>query len=657
MKRIKEVFKKITIFLKKMNEYRRVNPFIYKILITFIVYTYINNLHKEIINILPIGEYGDTTYKAIILSILGGIILLPLILDKMFAIFALGMYTVYFYGQIIYSRGFGQFIKITSALQLFEEAKGVKSSAFEFLTDADEKVFWNFALVVILTVVVGAKTNNKYIKISYPIIHTVLGFYLLTLVKPNYESFFNLIEEEKNSKDSFLYMETDHFFYMETTSSIAFVEKFGLENYLVKDYLDTYIYKLEDKAIENAIIISEFLGEVEAPTDNQYTGIFKGKSLLLIEAESLSHVVIDKELTPTLYKLKMEGINFENYKSALMVGSTSDAEYMVNTGLVAPQNGNIAFQVYADNTYPTTLANKFLDLDYRVSAYHNNYGLYYNRKNMMPALGYERFFDSYELGIESTASDKMMFDIAQWIYLLEERFFSYTITYSGHQPYSLDTLDENPDDSMDLVAEYLPLYEIVDQKYPDLSEKMKVYIAKNMNLDRALEELLKTAKMLNKTDDLVIMIYGDHMPKMISAEQIQEASDIMNNGDDNISTPLIIWSNDIEGQTVDTICTNVDVLPTIFNMWDIDYDYQTVLGNDIMDPSNKGFYFDQSGYVYTNDYWLNLYGDGQGVYDGVDESTIDFNAERKYYQQLFKVSTLIAESNYFEEKEKINETE
>ncbi len=46
---------------------------------------------------------------------------------------------------------------------------------------------------------------------------------------------------------------------------------------------------------------------------NKYTGLFEGKNLILICAEAFSDVVINQELTPTLYRMTHNGFYFSEY--------------------------------------------------------------------------------------------------------------------------------------------------------------------------------------------------------------------------------------------------------------------------------------------------------------------------------------------------------
>lgn len=46
---------------------------------------------------------------------------------------------------------------------------------------------------------------------------------------------------------------------------------------------------------------------------NKYTGMFEGKNLIFIVAESFSEIAVSEDLTPTLYKLVHEGFDFKNF--------------------------------------------------------------------------------------------------------------------------------------------------------------------------------------------------------------------------------------------------------------------------------------------------------------------------------------------------------
>ena len=88
---------------------------------------------------------------------------------------------------------------------------------------------------------------------------------------------------------------------------------------------DTLIENESNEEIKN---IYTYFKNSTPTNQNDYTGIFKGKNLIYILAESFNPIAIDKDLTPTLYKLYNEGFKFNNYYTPLFPVSTADGEYM-----------------------------------------------------------------------------------------------------------------------------------------------------------------------------------------------------------------------------------------------------------------------------------------------------------------------------------------
>jgi hypothetical protein len=64
---------------------------------------------------------------------------------------------------------------------------------------------------------------------------------------------------------------------------------------------------------DNAASLSEYLASQEPSLKNSYTGIFEGKNLILICAESYCDAFILPELTPTLWRLSHNGIYFSDF--------------------------------------------------------------------------------------------------------------------------------------------------------------------------------------------------------------------------------------------------------------------------------------------------------------------------------------------------------
>lgn len=99
---------------------------------------------------------------------------------------------------------------------------------------------------------------------------------------------------------------------------------------------------------------------------NQYTGMFAGKNLILLTAESFSPWFISQELTPTLYRLTHEGFVFSNYYQPGWGQSTTGGEFAVLTGLLPTWvGGDVSFWASRYDYMPLALGNQFRALGYR----------------------------------------------------------------------------------------------------------------------------------------------------------------------------------------------------------------------------------------------------------------------------------------------------
>ena len=94
--------------------------------------------------------------------------------------------------------------------------------------------------------------------------------------------------------------------------------------------------------------------------------------------ETLQDFVIDKELTPNLYKLKYEGINFtRNYS----VNKTNMSEMIGITG---------TYYSFYDETYDVDFAiPNILDGKYKTTYVHDNNNTFYSRGKLMQYFGFD----------------------------------------------------------------------------------------------------------------------------------------------------------------------------------------------------------------------------------------------------------------------------
>ena len=326
-----------------------------------------------------------------------------------------------------------------------------------------------------------------------------------------------------------------------------------------------------DKTVKQ---ILQYLAELAPTKKNQYTGMFEGYNLILITAESFSPMGIDPQLTPTLYKLANSGFNFTNYWT-MYPSNTTNGEYSNLTGLVPDiskpkSDGSFVFSI--KNTMNMNIANFFNAQGVTSRAYHDHTGKYYKRNQTHPNLGYE-FKGRAEIGGLSgwPESDLIMMERTVADYINEDRFHAYYMTVSGHHNYRFGGYNSIADKNQDFVA------------HLDKSDAAKAYLATHIELDLALEHLINELEKAGKLGNTVICLTTDHYPYGLTDSQYKGmlGHSIQYGGLERHQSDLIIWNSKMQTVTVDKPCTQVDVLPTLLNLFGFNYDSRLYSGTDI----------------------------------------------------------------------------
>lgn len=325
--------------------------------------------------------------------------------------------------------------------------------------------------------------------------------------------------------------------------------------------------------------IDEYFAERAPHEDNEKTGIFKGKSLIVVQMESLDYEGIYEENCPNLTRFMNEGINFANFYSSRFGDTfTFGTELAVNTGLFAP-SGTPVTGAYAENSFPYSLPNLFRAQGYSANEFHFNAPDFYNRGVMHETFGYEDYirYEEYAENKEQNfeVDDTVVTDDGLYNKLTEsEHFLDYIITYSAHVPYS-----ENE------------LYLEAIRRHPQLAvsdtgtEKEYYYAMASLTDDMA-GELVNRLEEDGLMDDTVILFITDHY----CAGIIEERSD----NDELISnTPCFIYAKGIEPETVEKVCCTADILPTLVNLFGLG-SVDNYVGYDIFDDDYKGFAYFQN---------------------------------------------------------------
>ena len=400
---------------------------------------------------------------------------------------------------------------------------------------------------------------------------------------------------------------------------------------------DKLIKNEEDNTIKE---MHKYFSSQEASKKNKYTGMFKDKNLIVLVGESFSSLAIREDLTPNLYKLYKEGFQFDNFYTPIFPVSTADGEYITDTSLI-PKEGVWSFLRVAGNYMPYSYANVFEKQGYSSNAYHNHTATYYERDKYIETMGYNSY-----LAVGTGLEDRM--DTSNWPnsdyemvkntvndYINNEKFMAYYMTVSGHMNYT----------KIGNMMVYRNWDQVKDLPY---SNKAKGYLAANIELDKAVGELLSRLEQAGKLEDTVIVISGDHYPYGLTLGEINELSTFERDDKfEKFRMPFLIWSGSMKGPIkVEKIGSSLDVLPTVLNLFGAEFDSRLLMGRDILSDSDPIVIFSDRSFITDKGRYNSLteqFTPNEGV--TVEEGYVD-KINTIIYKK-YQMSRLILENDYY----------
>ena len=398
-------------------------------------------------------------------------------------------------------------------------------------------------------------------------------------------------------------------------------------------------------------LMNEYFGNKEPTYKNEYTGMYQGYNLIMIVAEGFSPYAIHPELTPTLYKMQQEGFRFENFYTPIWGVSTSDGEYTVCTGLI-PKSGVWSFYRSSKNYMPFCLGNIFKTAGVKTTyAYHNNTASYYHRDLSHPNMGYN--YKGMGTGVEKYVkkvwpqSDLQMVSGSIDEYLkTDEPFHAYYMTVSGHLEYTKignSMANKNWSKVQDL----------------DVSHNLKAYYACNIELDLAMEELLRRLSEAGVAEKTVIAITPDHYPYGLEQDEGEKYAVWEEMLGHKVETQFELYESCFllycqgtkEPPKVQKYCYSVDILPTILNLFGFDYDSRLLMGSDIFSTTEDLVIFNSRSFITDK----GRYNAKTKEFTPNSDTVFSSETEMKEYvaqmqavvNNKFKMSTQILEKDYY----------
>ncbi|MBQ8891700.1 MAG: sulfatase-like hydrolase/transferase [Bacilli bacterium] len=655
--------------MRKIFKFKKIYVFLYNILVILIPFFLIELIFKCVSHqyLIDVSILRILLSSIIISSILAflELFLKPKNRKTINLIFML-VITIYSFVQV----GFHNFIGVYISINVSSQAKAVASYIFDFF----KSFYWYYYLLfipIILLFTYYKLIERKILKISIDnnfnktkallqliCILLIGGFgYNLSI---NLDVFQNKLQTISN-KDLFT---------NPSNPSIA-IKQFGISLYGILDVKNIFI-KSDTIVVEsnysyshdtsNKILDTDWLELIEKEENpvlnnlneyfinnkinekNSYTGLFEDKNLIVILMESVNDIFINPELYPNFYKLVSNGYYFENNYSPRNSCATGNNELSGMIGLYSIYDKCTA-NTYSTNLYPESMFNLFNNKGYKTTSMHDYTERYYARREIHTNMGSKKYYDVDDLKIahntkdEEWASDEdFMKEVVKILngYKEDERFMTWLTTVTSHQPYGSSVYGDKY------------LYLLNDSKYANYDIKLKRYMSKLKVLDDGLGVLLEGLKSQNKLDDTVIVLYGDHYPYGLSNNILKEALPYsIEEKYEAERVPFVIWSSDTEGTKFSQYTSYVNILPTIANLFNLDYDSRYYVGDDLFSNTY------QSMTIFADSSWKNeiAFYDastsdityyGKGTYSIDDLIKINEMVENK-----IKYSNLAIQHDYF----------
>jgi phosphoglycerol transferase MdoB-like AlkP superfamily enzyme len=328
---------------------------------------------------------------------------------------------------------------------------------------------------------------------------------------------------------------------------------------------------------------------ITEPVSPKYWAAAQGKNLIVVQMESFQNFLLGlsidgQEVTPNLNKLMASEHYFNNFYTNAGQGTTSDAEFVVNTSLYVPHHEVATSSNYMTKELPS-LPKLMKANGYNTATFHTNSVEFWNRKTLYKVLGFDKYYDQSFYGdddhIAFGSSDEVLFakTIPELVKMdaKDNPFYAMVISMSAHHPYKMPesknkmTLPKRYEGT--LVGNY-----ILAQNYADY----------------AMGQFLDQLKSSGLWEDSVIVFYGDHQGVSLYSLDGNEKSlmeEMVGHEygyTDMFNVPFIVHAPGIDQPTVYTQTGGqIDILPTVANLLGISMKDQLHFGEDLMNQQTN----------------------------------------------------------------------
>jgi len=421
----------------------------------------------------------------------------------------------------------------------------------------------------------------------------------------------------------------------------------GIYHLTFRDIWEHELYPLtpmyQNKREELKNQVDEYFAQRETPSDNEMTGKFAGKNVVLVLMESMDDWMITQEDTPTIYRMMEEGITFTDfYTPGYGTARTINSEFCMNTGIYLPTNGDFVFD-YVTNDFNQTIASLAADNGYTAEVFHYNDPSFYSRGAFEPAMGYNAY-NSYSTYVEDEKAlydENLLFDIPQMkeLFFREGKTFNTVITRSAHLSYVYN----------EVLSHYaLKQYPEYRNKYGSQEEDCARVKAKLV--DDFFARLLQELEDNGTLEDTVIIAVTDHYTYGYKNLEELYAHSGVEHELHLEKTPCFVWSADCQPVEVEKTMNTADFVPTMENLLGFNSPYH-YLGQDAFNDSYEGYAFFPDGSWISNGVTCTIKTGGEPV---ILENKADRHLSEEYIgqmtadaQRFIQISNLLLTTDYY----------
>ena len=398
---------------------------------------------------------------------------------------------------------------------------------------------------------------------------------------------------------------------------------------------------IKDEKDEDYNTLNKYFINQSITPKNDYTGMFEGKNVIVIMMESVNDIIINEEYYPNFYKLYSEGWHWKNNYSPRNSCATGNNEL---SGLISQYTiyNMCTANNFKNNKYFTSMFNLFNNKGYYTASFHNYTEQYYYRATIHPNLGSQKYYGVESLKIpysneyRNWSSDAdLMTKYLEIIDTYDKNvpFMNWITTVSSHQPYGVSSI---------LGDKYYNMF-----KGKGYSSDLMRYMSKLKVVDDALGILINGLEERGILDDTVIVLYGDHYPYAISKDNINKVLNYNLDDYEVERVPFVIYNSKVSPTEYEDYTSYLNILPTIANLCNLDYDPRFYMGSDLLGDSYE------SKVVFADGSWKN-----EKVYYNASNGKLIKYQEDAYTEEeimditskvrnQIDVSNRVIKSNYF----------